>query len=563
MLREWSLTTGRQRRQRYLGEVEPLWAFRPDGERLAAAGQELVVFDCLQGQELARVRPQEWITALAWSADGKWLATGHDDGRVCVWESEHLRVWRQMRLGREAISALAFSGDGELLAVADEARRLVLYSRFAGDLLMQWHPPSGRVAALVWHPHLTWLVSAGWDTHAHLWKPAEAEPVALFNAHDECVTALAISPDGSVLATGDSAGCLRLWSFDNRRLLHEVAAGLGELTLLAFDALGHRLLSGGEERRLLVWEVASGKVVLGCGGGAAGARIRLGWNETEGLVALAAGRRVCIFDGRGDRPARQLDHPHGATCLTWAETPQLLFTGDAMGGIHRWAADAAQWQGCWQEHRTAITDLAWEPETQRLASAGGSDGYVYLWALTQESPILLIPEATSGATTETVRFVPQYGGLLVGGVDWLAERQGAGALVYWNRDDWAPRVLLRQGVLRLAVRHDGQYALAANLHGTVWLLELPSGRILAELAGHSEPVLALAFHPRTAEILTASEDHLVCVWSPSGSQLAATDVEISVHDAVFSASGEYVFTANGNQTVFQMESSALGFGKKS
>jgi WD40 repeat protein len=287
----------------------------------------------------------------------------------------------------------------------------------------------------------------------------------------------------------------------------------------------------------------------------------LAWSEPLGLVALAAGRSVQIFDVRGHGLARQLEHPHGATCLVWAEELGLLMTGDGVGSVHRWAAADGQWQGGWQEHRTAIADLDWQPQNQQLASAGGADGYVYLWCPTRDSPDWLIPEAAMGATAETVRFVPQLGGLLVGGVDWLAEPQGAGALVWWNPSDWSHRVVLRHGVLRLAVRADGQRAIVANWQGTAWLLELPSGRVLAELAGHSEPVLALAFHPRTGEILTASEDHLVCAWSEAGRHLCSTDLEVSVHDVAFSRGGEYVFTANGNQTVYQLQASALGFGK--
>lgn len=556
IVREWSLLTGRQRRQRYLGEVEPLWAFRPDGKMLAAAGEELTVFDCLTGREQARTQPAQWVTALAWSADGRWLASGHDQGLLCVWEAEHLRLWRRVQVGRDTIGAVAFSGDGELLAVADEARRLTVFSRFGGELLSELRCPSGRIAALVWHPHVSCLISAGWDSYAHVWKLGESEPAALFNAHDECVTALAISPDGSVLATGDSAGWLRLWAFDTRRLLHEVPAGLGELNLLSFDSTGRYLLSASEDRRLVLWEVASGKAVLGCGGGVAG-RIRLAYSQTLASVALAAGRSVRIFDTRHHQPARQLEHPHGATSLIWADTLGVLVTGDGTGGIHCWSAENGQWQGGWQEHRTAIADLAWDG--QRLASAGGADGYVYLWSLGCATPLLLIPEAAIGSTAENVRFVPAHGGLLVGGVDWLAEQQGAGSLVWWSEPDWRRQVLLRQGVLRLAVRQDGQRAVVANLHGTAWLVELPAGRILAELAGHSEPVVALAFHPRTGEVLTASEDHLVCCWSENGHLLRATDLEVSVHDVAFSPTGEYLFTANGNQTIYQIEAEALGF----
>ncbi|MCS7166523.1 MAG: WD40 repeat domain-containing protein [Gemmatales bacterium] len=560
IVREWSVTTGRQRRQRCLGEVEPLWVFCPDGQRLAAAGRELVVFDLHSGRELGRAKLSDWATALSWSGEGRWLATGHENGLVYVWQSEPLRLWQQMRSGRQPISAVAFSIDGELLAAADEAGRLAIYHRSNGERLAEHRWPTGRIATLVWHPQRTWIISAGWDSYAHVWQPTESEPVALFNAHDECVTALAISLDGSILATGDSAGILRLWAFDSRRLLHELSASVGPVTIIAFDRTGRKVLSSGEDRRLVLWDVAQGKPILGCGLSAA-SRLRLAYSEASGQIALAAGRTVQLFDVQGHQPPRSLEHPHGAMCVAWIDAAGLLLTGDGMGTIHHWAMPDGQWQGCWQEHRTAIADLDWHEAMQHLASAGGEDGYVYLWRLGNDTPTLLVPDAALGATAETVRLLPRFHGLLVGGVDWLAERHGAGALVWWDIHDWKPRLLLRQGVLRLTVRRDGQRALVSNLQGTAWLLELPSGRILSEIIGHSEPVLALAFHPRTGEILTASEDHLLCSWTSDGRPLASTDLEVSVHDVAFAENGEYIFTANGNSTVFQVASSILGFGR--
>lgn len=559
VVRQWSLTTGRQVQRRYLGEVEPVWAFSSDGKYLAAAGQQLTVFDLVTGRDLARTQPAHWVTALAWSADGRWLATGLEDGSISIWAVPALRLYRSFRQGHQSISALAYSSDGECLAAADEGRQLVIWRRFDGTQLAYFLVRSGRISALAWHPQAALLCSAGWDTHAHLWSPQHSEPLALFNAHAECVTAIAFSRDGQLLATADNAGMLRLWWFDRRTLLHEIAAACGEISCLAIDPTGRRILTASEDRRLMIWDTATGKPILGCGMGA-GTSVRLA--VTTSQLALVTGRQVQLFDWRSGCQINRLEHPHGATAATFDSSSQFLLTADALGSIHVWRVADGNWQSAWQEHRTAVRELSWDEDGKRLASAGGSDGYVYLWAWPQEQPIMLLPEAAGGASVETVAFVPGANSVLVGGVNWLAETRGEGGLLWWDCSTWQHRWLMRRGVTRLAVRRDGQCAVVANLAGTAWLVELPSGKILAELAGHSEPVLALAFHPRTGEVLTASEDHLLAVWSPDGHWLCATDLEVAVHDAQFSRDGAFVFTANSDQTAYQLESPRLGFGKK-
>jgi len=560
IVRQWSLISGRVVQRQCLGEAEPLWAFSRDGKFLAAAGQQLTLFEPATGEELACTQPDRWVTSLAWSSDGRWLATGHENGTIELWSVPGLTHCRTLVQDRQAVSAVAFSSDGEYLAAADESRQLVIWRRFDGARLKTFLVPGGRIPALAWHPQAPLLCSAGWDTHAHVWSLQQPEPIALFNAHAECVTALTFAPDGQLLATGDNAGVVRLWDFDRRQLLHEMSAGWGEIVGLAFDPAGRQLLSASEDRRLIVWDVATGQPCLGCGGGAA-LMVRLA--ASSRYLALVTGRQVHVFDWQQGRKCFALDHPHGAGVATFHKSGEFLLTADGVGSIHIWRVSDGGWHNAWQEHHTAIRELSWHENGDVLASAGGSDGYVYLWTWEQPQPTLLLPEAAGGLSAETVAFVPGYHALLVGGVNWLAESGNEGGLFWWDCDRWQRRIVMRQGVTRLAVRGDGRRAVVADLSGTAWLLELPSGKILAELAGHSEPVFALAFHPRTGEILTASEDHLLTLWSPEGRWMRATDLEVAVHDACFSSDGRFVFTANGDQTCYQLDAAQLGFGRSS
>src|SRR5207249_6272615 len=77
-----------------------------------------------------------------------------------------------------------------------------------------------------------------------------------FGGYPGWVEALAFSPDGRMLATGSSAGMVRLWDAVTGKELHQLAGHQGGVKALVFSAQGKTLASGGTDTTALVWDVA-------------------------------------------------------------------------------------------------------------------------------------------------------------------------------------------------------------------------------------------------------------------------------------------------------------------
>src|SRR5262245_19523672 len=120
-LRSWDLATRRQLNSRPLEEgPATLWAFNWAGRLLASASDEVTVFECASGAELAGASAGPWVTALAFQPGAAILATGHDDGSVRVWDWNEGWLLRELRGHGKPVSAVAFSRDGARLATAGE-----------------------------------------------------------------------------------------------------------------------------------------------------------------------------------------------------------------------------------------------------------------------------------------------------------------------------------------------------------------------------------------------------------------------------------------------------------
>src|SRR5205823_4175391 len=96
--------------------------FSRDGHVLASASDDLSLWDVPTGQ-LQTVLPQpSWVTALALRGDIRLVATGHDNGSVCLWDTANDEQVQGLRGHGGPVSTLAFSSDGSLLASAGEDR---------------------------------------------------------------------------------------------------------------------------------------------------------------------------------------------------------------------------------------------------------------------------------------------------------------------------------------------------------------------------------------------------------------------------------------------------------
>ena len=552
VLRHWA-SDGRLLEREFLSDVEDVWTFNRDATMLASATNEIAVWSTAKANELSRTTTESWATALAFSPDGKLLASGHDDGKIYLWTVPALSPAGELTGHDGAISALAFSADGLQLTSAADDHRIRVWDVRSRNRVREWRGHTDRVPGLAWHPKGQFLISVGWDTTARVWETGTDDPAMLLNAHSDQVNVVAFSPDGGLLACADSDFTIHVWDDPRHARQKFVLDGhTDEIRALAFNANGTRLASAGADRVVHIWDMSVGKLVAGP-------------NPSARHVIAIAGSTLYSTGGNllqgwdietGQRawPADNGEPVHFVAAS--ADGKRIVTTGPTLDA-KVWNIETQKIEQVLSHTRGPIGSPTFSANGQFIATASVTDGLLWVWELGTPEAVLVIPEAADNCTLEAVAFHPNGKYVAVGGLDWLATSGADGALCVWDLEAREKFLTLEAGVTAIAFDPTGRYLAAgtfsqAGQSVVVWDFEKQEK--VFDLPGHHDRINAIAFSPDGSWLVSGGDDSTIRVWNVlTGRLMVARQFDAAVQSLAFSPDGKYLLTGNGNITSYQLE----------
>lgn len=223
------------------------------------------------------------VTALAFGDQNHWLASAGADGSVKVWQVSTIAKYQEDSQGRQegtpklpypapekrlthagGVNDVAFSPDGKALATAGNDGAVKVWTVETGKLSLSVAAHKGAVHALAYSPDGKLILTGGADKAVRLWKAADGtrHPLTI-DETDGPVRAVAFAPDGKRFAAGGGAAKqpaqIRVWDAGTGK--EEMA--FGELddvtTTLQFHPNLPRLVSGGRDKKLRTWDLEAKK----------------------------------------------------------------------------------------------------------------------------------------------------------------------------------------------------------------------------------------------------------------------------------------------------------------
>ncbi len=247
-------------------------AWSPDGQILATtAGQAIHLYNAKTLKGIFSLSTGSFTPALVFSPDGRRLASGSRDGVIRVWDPKEGALLQTLSGHRRGINCISFSPDGRLLLSAGDDAILRLWDLESGENTAKMIGGVFAVPSVVFSLDGESLVSA--DGHNLRLREVKSQRLTNTLHGDQSFYSLSFSPDGKILASGNTESLIQLWDYPSGNLLNSLKGhtGLpGRISALiwrvTFSPDGRLLASAGGDATLRLWDVSSGKLLTNLAG---------------------------------------------------------------------------------------------------------------------------------------------------------------------------------------------------------------------------------------------------------------------------------------------------------
>jgi len=415
-------------------------AFSPDGKQLATASNDGTarIWDVRSGTQVAALYGHAGnVWAVDWSPDGRRVATGGSDGTARLWNPQTGQALLTLAGHAGAIRDIAFANGGDrLITTGDDGTTRVWDVTVGGARDWLTVPAASLIfVGVAFSPNGATFAAPAEPTGVWLWDSRTGERLRSF-ASETKLTSVAFSPDGRLLAgTSDLTFEPLVWDVESGDLLFTLAGHSDAVRAVAFSPDSRRIATGSWDGTAAVWDASTGS-------------------------------RIAL-----------LPHPDSGGILDVGFTPDgsLVVTGGDDGSVTMWNAETFEKERVVRAHDAGVSGIAFGPDG--LMATAGIDATANVWRLdAADSPILTL-RGHSGPVSQ-VAISPDGSRIATAGEDGLAKvwdvASGRELLALYGHE------LVLYGV---DFSPDGRLLATGSADGTVALHVLPIDEFVAIARG--------------------------------------------------------------------------------
>ncbi len=277
------------------------------------------------------------ITSVAWSPDGKRVASASDDNSVQVWnagDGSHAFTYT----GHSAtVDCVAWSPDGSRIASSGDDKTVQVWNAGDGSHAFTFTGHSDVVNAVAWSPDGNRIASGSGDMTVLIWDASDGNNVVIYQGHSDVVNAVAWSPDGKLIASGSKDRTVQVWGASDGNYAFTYKGHSDAVSTVVWSPDGIRIASGSIDTTVQVWNASDGSTPL-------------------------------IYHG----------HSNSVWSAAWSKDGSHIASGSGDATAQVWNASDGSNTYIYRGHSVGVNAVAWASDSKRIAS-GGTDTTVRVW----------------------------------------------------------------------------------------------------------------------------------------------------------------------------------------
>jgi predicted NACHT family NTPase len=364
----------------------------------------------------------------------------------------------------------------------------------------------GHVLSIIFSPDGKLLATGDSNGMVRFWEATSGREILVCKGHKGVVTEVTFSPSGEMLASSSYDQTVRLWDVHTGQCLQVLQGHSETVFSVSFNSSGERLASGSFDKTVRLWNIRTGECL----------RVLQGHTSLVKSVAFSPdGERLA--SGSGDKTARLWDVRTGESLqifegstgivrsVAFSPDGEMLASGGNDNTVKLWDVATGECLQIFEGHIFSIQSIAFSPCGEMLGS-GSDDQTVRLWNVRTGECLKILQEHAD--KVQSVAFSPAGKLLATGGDDGTVRlwdvSNGECLKILQGHTDW---------VYSVAFHCEDETLVATGSYDQkVRLWNLSNGECLKILQGHSHQIRSVAFSPSQKILASGSYDKTVRLW---------------------------------------------------
>ncbi len=278
------------------------------------------------------------VNALAFSGDGKFLASGAEDKSIYIWDFQTGEVAFSITDNYYPVQYLQFGEGNEILVSSGPDVKIV---DFNGNLKGAFKGYTTHIWCFDYHHQSQKLIAGSYSKRVNVWDFKSGNIIASLEGHDKSVLAVCFSPDGRYAVTGSLDRTVRAWDSDSARELHKLERHSDNILVVKFHPSGRYFASASLDKTIRLWDLDSGKIIK-----------------------------------------TYVGHDKGVLDIDFSADGYYLASGSADKTVILWEVYTGNKLYSFVDHQGPVNTVRFSPDGGYLAS-GSSDKTVMIWGLSK------------------------------------------------------------------------------------------------------------------------------------------------------------------------------------